>query len=151
MGQQFQSRLDLLYPDMSRKVQTQQLRQKLDHDNSKPLRTFGVGDLVFARDFTLNPPKWTPGRILKGTGPLSYQVELNSGAVVRKHVDQLRSRTNAEADSTIPAEPAVDPLTLPDIHSETVPPPSLPPPPQAPRPRKSWHLRPRKTLPNYRF
>ena len=37
--------------------------------------------------------KWVPGTIIQETGPLSAPVELEDGMVVRRHQDQLISRT----------------------------------------------------------
>ena len=37
--------------------------------------------------------KWVPGTIIQETGPLSAPVELEDGMVVRRHQDQLLSRT----------------------------------------------------------
>ncbi len=55
MGRRLQSRLDLLYPELSQKVQSQQLKQKRSHDNTKTLRSFQVGDL---ENFSDPSPKW---------------------------------------------------------------------------------------------
>ena len=129
MGRRLQNRLDLLYPDMPLKVQAQQLKQKLAHDKSKPLRSFEDGDLVFAENFTSSPPRWLPGKIVKVTGPLSYQVHLESGNVVRRHVDNLRERF-IDPGST---PTLVDPLTFPELPPPPIPPPPPPPPP----PRRS--------------
>lgn len=128
MGQRLHSRFDLLYPTMSEKVQTQQLKQKLNHDRSKPLRTFEVGDTVFAENFTNTPPKWLPGKVVKVTGPLSYQIELQSGILVRRHVDSVRRRIETDVDtgvsdaqdlsppsSTTLDHADVDPVTQPDL------------------------------------
>ena len=52
MGRRLRSRLDLLYPDVSRRVEKQQDRQKQTHDNTLPLRSFPEGDCVYAEDFT---------------------------------------------------------------------------------------------------
>ena len=51
MGQRLRSRLDLLYPDLQTRVETQQLKQKQQHDSTKPLRSFLPGDTVFAQNF----------------------------------------------------------------------------------------------------
>ena len=56
------------------------------------------GDLVYVRDFHC-PNKWIPGRIVSVTGPLSYTVKIESG-VVRRHIDHLRARHNAQVDSS---------------------------------------------------
>ena len=37
---------DLLYPDISTKVEIQQEKQKKSHDAKKPLRSFKIGDLM---------------------------------------------------------------------------------------------------------
>ena len=46
MGRQLRSRLDLLRPDLFAKVEKNQFKQKLAHDNDKPYRTFTEGELV---------------------------------------------------------------------------------------------------------
>ena len=49
---------------------------------------------MYVENFTSSPPKWMPGKVVKVTGPLSYQVEVESGAIVRRHVDNVRSRSD---------------------------------------------------------
>ena len=169
MGRRLRTRFDLLYPDISRKVESQQFRQKLGHDNSKPLRSFQTGDLVYVENFTSSPPKWMPGKVVKVTGPLSYQVEVESGAVIRRHVDNVRSRSdtalpgNQRSQSDTESSNPVDPLTLPDLHPvvPTIPPttPPIPQPPVRPPlpilpappvpPRLRWTLRTCTRRPNY--
>ena len=77
------------------------------------------------------------GNVLKTTGPLSYEVGLQSGIVVRRHIDNIRGRKSPssplsdedqpEADSSSQTDPAaddlVDPLTLPDLPTDPVNPP----------------------------
>jgi hypothetical protein len=141
MGRRLLSRMDLLYPEVSQKVEKQQLKQKLCHDNTKALRSFQAGELVFAENFADSPQqKWLAGKVLTSTGPLSYRVELQSGIVVRRHVDNLRGRSvsslpKSDQDKTEPEDSQdtdlVDPLTLPD---SPVDPPGGQPPPRAPPP-----------------
>ena len=45
MNRRLRSKLDSLYPDLNEKVETQQLKQKLNHDNTKPLRKFDINPL----------------------------------------------------------------------------------------------------------
>ena len=145
MGRRPRSRLDLLYPDLSQKVHKQQFKQKLAHDNTKPLRSFQVGDLVYAENFSSTTPKWLPGKVLETTGPLSYKVELEDGSVVRRHVDNIRERspshsleaqTGPQLDTEV-APDAVDPLILPDLPAtpavQLVPPTVDPTPQQDPQ------------------
>ena len=51
-------RLDLLFPDTSQRVESQQRKQKQAHDSAAPLRSFCVGDTVYAENFTGSSPKW---------------------------------------------------------------------------------------------
>ena len=92
MGHRIRSRLDLLLPDLTSVVQDKQLKQKQAHDKKKPDRNFIIGATVFAEDFTASSEKWLPGVVQKVTGPLSYQIELSNGQIVRRHVDSIRAR-----------------------------------------------------------
>ena len=124
MGRRLRSRLDRLFPDPSQHVENKQLKQAHQHDTTKPLRTFEVSDTVYVKDFSTIPRTWIPGKISKVTGPLSYQVELSSGQVVRRHVDAIRRR-----DIRVPQQPAAD-VTVDDFLLPNLPPPpTLPPPP----------------------
>ena len=73
------SRLDRQFPDLSERVAKHHAKQAEQHDTSKPLRTFAVGDTVYVEDFSTPSPTWIPGMVTKVTGPLSYHVELESG------------------------------------------------------------------------
>ncbi|XP_055711433.1 uncharacterized protein K02A2.6-like [Phlebotomus papatasi] len=55
-------------------------------------RQFAVGDHVFARNYG-SGPKWIAATIVEKTGPVSYQVQLESGVLWRRHINQLISRT----------------------------------------------------------
>ncbi len=82
MGRRLRSRLDLLFPVVHDKVESSQRRQKNNHDNSRPIRSFKVGDLVYAEDFRVFKSKWMKGIVVKVTGPLSYLIELLTGGTV---------------------------------------------------------------------
>lgn len=150
MGRRLRSRLDRLFPDLSQRVEKQQSKQAEQHNNSKPLRTFAVGDTVYVKDFTTASPTWIPGTVTKVTGPLSYYVELESGRTVRRHVDAIRSR-NIRVTVPVEASPSSrDDLYLPDVlSSDPIPhvappgpaPPPAPPTAPPPPPRLSARLR----------
>ena len=91
-GRSLRSHLHLLRPDVAIRVHLAQSRQKKQHD--QPSRTRGVklGDAVSVRNYSRGS-KWVPGTIIQETGPLSARVELQDGMVVRRHHDQLISRT----------------------------------------------------------
>ena len=77
------SRLDLLTPDVGRRVEKKQQDQ----------RSFKVGDLVYARNYAQGE-KWIPGRIEQRTGPVSFTVELGENRKVRRHQEQIFAREN---------------------------------------------------------
>ena len=83
------TRLDLLRPDNATKVGEKQAAQKLDHDSHAKLREYKIGDNVIARNYG-SGPKWESAVVVERTGPLSYTVQLNSGRIWRRHIDQLR-------------------------------------------------------------
>ncbi|KAF7240693.1 hypothetical protein EG68_11657 [Paragonimus skrjabini miyazakii] len=52
-------------------------------------RTFLLGQFVLAKDYRDGGEKWTAGRILRRTGRVTYDVEVQSSVWVR-HANQLR-------------------------------------------------------------
>ncbi|XP_020912823.1 uncharacterized protein K02A2.6-like [Exaiptasia diaphana] len=85
LGRNLKTRLDLLKPNMRRRV-----NQKILMDVNKPMKVFREGQKVWVRNF-LKGAKWCPGGIIKSLGPVLYQVSVN-GMVWKRHVDQLRAR-----------------------------------------------------------
>ena len=89
LKRELRTRLDLLRPDDSTKVGERHANQKLGHDSRANLREYKIGDNVMARNYT-SGPKWETATVMERKGPLSYVVQLNSGVIWRRHVDQLR-------------------------------------------------------------
>ena len=52
-----------------------------------------------ARDFH-SQDKWLPGVIQSQSGPVSYDVELENGKIVKRHIDHLRDRSVPTKPST---------------------------------------------------
>lgn len=101
MNRQPQSRLDLVRPNMERRVVQKQLDQKVNHDMHSKQRDFNVGDLVYTRNFA-HGPKWTPGQVIFTRGPLSYDIELTDGRIWKRHVDHVRGRVDKTPDDPNP-------------------------------------------------
>ena len=78
--------------DVATRVHLAQSRQKKQHDQHSRTRGVKLGDAVSVRNYSQGS-KWVPGTIIQETGPLSTRVELEDGMVVRRHHDQLISRT----------------------------------------------------------
>ena len=118
MKHRLRSRFDLLHPEVSKKVESQQKKQVESHDNSRPLRSFHVKEKVYAKNLTSNTPKWIAGTVTKVTGPLSYVIQLEDGRIVRRHVDHVKKR------ATVPRVSADLTPEPPDTTPESpVPPP----------------------------
>ena len=120
MGRHLRTHLDLLHPTTAARVQSNQERQKRNHDQEgTKLRSFSLNDPVYAKGFS-NGPKWLPGEITAVNGPLSYEVILDDGHVIRRHVDHLKSRTA----TTSSASPKLPDDWLPDLPFPALPTPS---------------------------
>ena len=92
-GRRPRSHLDLVKPDVSRRVELKQQQQKTGHDLHAKGRSFNIGDFVFVRNLPpSNTPTWLPGKIVRAHGPLSYLIELEDSRQIRRHVDHIRSR-----------------------------------------------------------
>ena len=63
------------------------------------------GDLVMVRDFHTKKT-WLAGTLRQSQGPLSFNVELEDGRILRRHVDHIRLRQ--ETSSTDSKEREVD-------------------------------------------
>ena len=104
-----------------------QPRQKEQHDRHSRMRQMEVGYAVNVRNYSRGS-KWVPGTIIQETGPLSAQVELEDGSVVRRHHDQLVFRpadvlpSGAAVPSAIPSkqESLVSEVTVLDVNSPAV-------------------------------
>ena len=120
-----QTQLDLILPSTGRRVQQSQTNQKLAHDLHAKGRKFSMDESVYVRDFR-HPKSWTPGKIVKDTGPVSAQVQLDDGRIVRRHQDHMHVRKDQnrgvphQADESLvqlpePSGITVSPRDLPDI------------------------------------
>ena len=92
MKRKLRSPLDLLFPTVQTRVQEKQVKQKAHHDGQKPLRQFTVNEKVYVKNFPMRKPKWMPGTVVKVMGPLSYEIELENGTRVRRHVNSVKRR-----------------------------------------------------------
>ena len=126
LGRRPRSVLDLVRPNLSKHVRSQQESQKRHRDRHTKTRTFSVGDPVFVCDLP-SKDNWLPGTILRTSGPSTFDVTLVDGRTVRRHVDHLRARI---PDTNTP--PSLDDLLeLPDTPPAPNPDPTPPSPPAA--------------------
>ena len=94
-GRNVRTRLDLLRSDPEEKMREQQQRQWSAAGGPRPLRSFSIGDSVWARHYG-GPQKWRRGTVAARTGPVSYEVDVGD-ALWSRHVDQLLATEAAGA------------------------------------------------------
>ena len=112
LGKRLRTRLDLLKPDIHKRVEEKQAKQKEAHDTSARVREFSLGDKVFVRNFGQGE-RWLHGEVVEVTGPVSYRIRMAGGNQRRCHQDQLRSRfnvspqliANEQGDEIFPSAP----------------------------------------------
>ena len=106
MGRKLQSHLDLLRPDVGRRVQRRQSQQKAVYDQHAHEREYLTDDPVYVRNHATQGERWMAGNVVAREGQANYQVKLQDNRVVRRHADQVRGRTN---------DMAMAPRSLPDV------------------------------------
>ena len=97
-GRRIRTRLDLLKPSVTERVEQRQLQQKLSHDNTAHRMCFSKGETVYVQNFRTGE-KWMPAIVQKVTGPVSF-LKLQDGFLIRCH---QRCRV-ADDDSEKPAK-----------------------------------------------
>ena len=89
MLRRLRSRLTLLKPNIrNRQLAKQEDATKYSH--RKKMREFNIGEQVLTRNYS-TVSKWFTGVIIKRTGPVSYEIEVEGG-IVRRHVDQIQRK-----------------------------------------------------------
>jgi hypothetical protein len=83
------TRLDILKPDRTRRVQKAQERQAERTGGSQ--REMQAGDQVYLRNFN-EREKWVSGEILDRLGSTTYRVRDSTGKDVHRHIDQLKRK-----------------------------------------------------------
>ena len=66
---------------------------------------------MYARNFGVEP-KWLPGVLQKAVGQVSFEVRLDDGQSIRRHIDHLRVQTchpEMEAKSSLDEDPLISP------------------------------------------
>ena len=128
LGRKPRSRLDLVYPEIGRKVRQSQASQKEAHDWHAKESTMQEGEAVYASNFRRGP-RWLPGILKESTGPTSFAVQLEDGRFLRRHQDHLIQRSGVSQASTADQEVSADPI------------PALP---AAEQPELQWEETPRE-------
>ena len=106
-GRRLRSHMDSIRPNIGATAQ-----QKQDNwpRGQVKLRDFYVGDLVYEKNYA-SGPTWLPGRIKGKCGNVMFEVDLENGRCVRKHIDQLISRYEPVSSGSNDMESFEEPVT----------------------------------------
>ena len=97
MGRRLQTRLDLLHPSLSGKME----RKSKDPPQFSP-RKFEIGDLVMVKDYRVQKEPWVKRVIQIKLSQITYRVQVGD-LFWKRHVDQLQSLAgSAVADVNLP-------------------------------------------------
>lgn len=111
--------LSMVVPSLSERV-----KESLQQPPSATPRRFSEGDMVWVRDFRPNGgSKWQRGTVLRRTGALNYEIELEGGHQRKVHVDHMLRRVPsalAELPESTASIPVV-PVPLEEQHTESRP------------------------------
>ena len=83
MTRTLRSRLDLLKPDVAKRIYNKQHKQLGSRETK--LRKFEPGQLILARNY-MRGPKWVQETVLCRSGHLSYQVNVGHDMIWRRHI-----------------------------------------------------------------
>ena len=97
IGRQIRSRLEILYPNLSNKM-NKKFDAEMDDDFKRYLHR---NDPVAYR--TYNDRKWEFGKVLNKKGTRSYEIETRNG-IVKRHIDQLKETGNQLATEYLNAD-----------------------------------------------
>ena len=118
LGHRLRCHLDFIRPNLDSRVRQNQCRQKDTHNFHAQDRD--LHNNVLAKNFSSGEP-WLHGKIHRKTGPVSFNVELTDGRVVKRHLDQLRkdSSTNITGPTSTADNDDDMPPQMSDQHSPT--------------------------------
>ena len=103
------TKFDLLRPDRKKVVTSRQCGQK-PHSRNAVLRSYPVGSDVMVRDYRL-----------ADKGPVTYEVGLGSGNIVKRHIDQLTQRlAPLPVAESVQADDVQDNFMYPDSEELTM-------------------------------
>ena len=88
MKRRVRTHLDQIQRRVVERAEDKQFYQKKAHGQHVKERIIETGNHVFVRDF--RKPKALKGVVLKLTGPVLAQIQLENGETMRRHLDHIR-------------------------------------------------------------
>ena len=115
------TRLDLLRPNLGRKISDRQMYDKAKDDHKSKEREFSIVGEVLVQNFRCEP-KWLEATVIERTGLVSYKTKIGE-EVWKQHVDQMRDKSfNHTPDTRVNAPKPI----VPNQNYEMPKPESLP-------------------------
>ena len=105
MGRKLRTRLDLIFPSVTRKVEEKQESME-KRSGPRGCRVLQVGDSVLVRNY--RGKKWLQGKVKKVLGERHYLVRVPYGYVWKRHIDQLLKCPERINDEIAPENVAVE-------------------------------------------
>ena len=106
-GRRLDSQLDNIQPNLESKTNLNLECQKKTHDSHVRYHEFNVGDLVYIKNYGIGN-SWLAGTVTRKLGSTMYAVLLGDGRNVRKHSDQMRSRTKEQGSVEMNLNDSID-------------------------------------------
>ncbi|XP_033096399.1 uncharacterized protein K02A2.6-like [Anneissia japonica] len=97
MGRMLHSPLSMVHPSLNDRVMQKQERQKHYSDRHSQVREFNVNDEVFVENYAKGD-RWLPGVVHLREGSKMYDVKIDDGRIMQRHVDQMRRRSSGGKD-----------------------------------------------------
>ena len=114
-GRRIRTRLDLLKPRVTERVEQHQMQQKLSHDSTARRMCFSKGETMYAQNFGTEQ-KWMAAVVREVTVsvPVLFLVKLQDGHLILRHLDHLRRRVadDEPAESDDIPEILIDSFTV---------------------------------------
>ena len=89
MGRKLRSPLSILTPNPVTRIKFKQQLQKEHYDKTAKERELTIETSVLVRNFP-NDDYWLRGILKDKSGPLSFNIELEDGRIIRRHMDHIR-------------------------------------------------------------
>ena len=112
MKRRLRTPMDQLKSSNAQKVRAKDVEQRA----ASKLREFAEGEHVLIMNFSSqNKCKWLPGVVVKRLGSTNYEVQLDSGEKMHRHIDQLLSNETNGSSHSIFGRLAVTDSALPSV------------------------------------
>ena len=100
LNRKLRTKLDLLHPDLSSKVAEKQWKQQ-EKGSNRSERKFEPGDQCLVRNYR-SGDKWIAGKVHRCLGPRNFEVELQNGLMVKRHLDQIVRKQFGYSEAPLP-------------------------------------------------